>query len=60
MVAKMRNWLLENSSSIAKTSLSVMILKLSFLYSLFTTEQFLTRKASLPLWPDERSFLIVL
>ena len=37
MVAKVKFWLLESSSSIAKASLSVMILKFSFLYSLFTT-----------------------
>ena len=37
MVAKVRFWLLESSRLIAKASFSVMILKSSFLYSLFTT-----------------------
>ena len=41
MVAKLRFWLFEISSSIAKASLSVMILKSLFLYSLFTTRPFL-------------------
>ena len=59
MVAKVRFWLFESSSSIAKASLSVMILKSAFLYSLFTTRPFFTRKATPPLWPVERSFLIV-
>ena len=59
MVAKVKFWLLENSSSIAKASLSVMILKSSFLYSLFTTRPLFTRKVTLPPWPIERSFLIV-
>ena len=59
MVAKVRFWLLESSRSIAKASLSVMILKSSFLYSLFTTRPSFTRKATPPLWPVERSFLIV-
>ena len=45
MVAEVKFWLLESSSSIAKASLSVMILKSSFLYSLFTTSPFFTRKA---------------
>ena len=59
MVAKVKFWLLEISSSIAKASLSVMILKSSFLYSLFTTGPFFTRKATPPPWPIERSFLII-
>ena len=41
MVAKVKFWLLESSSLIAKASLSVTILKSSFLYSLFTTGRFL-------------------
>ena len=41
MIAKVKFWLLESSSSIAKASLSVMTLKSSFLYSLFTTRPFL-------------------
>ena len=55
MVAKVSFCLL----SIAKASLSVMILKSSFLYSLFTTGRCFTRKATPPPWPVERSFLIV-
>ena len=46
MVAKVRFWLLEISSSIVKASLSVMILKLSFLYSLFTTMPFFYKKGN--------------
>ena len=38
MVAKVRFRLLESSRSIAKASLSAIILKSSFLYSLFTTQ----------------------
>ena len=41
MVARVKFWLLESSSSIDKASLSVMMLKSSFLYSLFTTRPFL-------------------
>ena len=48
MVAKVKFWLLEISSSIAKVSLSVMILKLLFLYSLFTTRPYFIRKATPP------------
>ena len=59
MVAKVRFWLLESSRLIAKASLSVMILKSLFLYSLFITRPFLTRKATPPLRPVERSFHIV-
>ena len=51
--------LLEITSSIAKASFSVMIMKSSFLYSLFTARPFFTRKATLPPWPVERSFLVV-
>ena len=57
MVVKVRFWSFEISSSIAKASLSVMILKSSFLYSLFTARPFFTRKAKPPRWPVERSFL---
>ena len=59
MVAKVKFWLLEISSSIAKALLSVMILKSSFLCCLSTTRPFFTRKATPPPWPVERSFLIV-
>ena len=62
MVAKVRFWLSESSSSIAKAMIIilVMILKSSFLYAFFFTKRpFYTRKATLPLWPVERSFLIV-
>ena len=59
MVAKVKFWLLKSSSSIAKVSLSVMILKFSFLYFLFRTRPFFTRKATPPFRPIERSFLIV-
>ena len=41
MVAKVKFWLLESSRSIAKASLSVMMSKSLFLYSLFTTRPFL-------------------
>ena len=44
----MRFWLLESSRSIAKTLLSVMILNSSYLYSLFRTWPFFTRKATPP------------
>ena len=46
MVAKVRFWLLESSRSIAKASLSVMILKSSFLYSLFTTRPFFYKEGN--------------
>ena len=59
MVAKMRFWLLERSVSITKASLSVMILKSMLQYSLLITRPCFTRKATLPLAPVERSFLIV-
>ena len=59
MVDKVRFWSLESSRSIAMASLSVMILKSLFLYSLFTTKPCFTRKATPPPWPVERSFLIV-
>ena len=59
MVAKVRFWLLESSRLIAKASLSVMILKSLFLYSLSITRPCLTRKATPPLRPVERSFRIV-
>ena len=59
MVAKVRFWLLESSRLIVKASFSVMILKSLFLYSLFITRPCFTRKATPPLWPVERSFLIV-
>ena len=55
MVAIVRFWSLESSSSIAKASLSVMILKSSFLY--LQLGHFL--QGAPPLWPVERSFLIV-
>ena len=48
MVPKVRFWLSESSRSIAKVSLLVMILKSSFLYSLFRTRPFFTRKATPP------------
>ena len=51
--------MMESSRSIAKALLSVMILKLLFLYSLFTTRPCFTRKATLPPWPVERSFFIL-
>ena len=51
MVAKVRFWLLERSGLITKVSLSVMILKSLFLYSLFTSRPCFTRKATPPLWP---------
>ena len=44
---------------VAKASLSVMILKSLFLYSLFTTRPCFTRMATPPFWPVERSLLIV-
>ena len=53
MVAKVMFWLLERSRLIAKASFSVMILKSSFLYSLFTTRACFTRKATPPLRPVE-------
>ena len=59
MVAKVTFWLLERSRFIAKASFDVMILKSLFLYSLFITSPCFTRKATPPLWPVERSFLIV-
>ena len=59
MFAKVKFWLLESSSSIAKASLLVMILKSLFLYSLFTTRPFLTRKAAPPFRSVEWSFLIL-
>ena len=59
MVARVRFWVLETLKSIAKASLSVMILKSLFLYSLFTTRPCFTRMATPPFWPVERSFLIV-
>ena len=59
MVAKVRFWLLESSRSISKASLSVMILKLLFLYSLFATRSYFMRKATPPPQPVEQSFLIV-
>ena len=59
MVAKVKFWSLKISGSIAKAALSVMILKSSFLYSLFTTGPFFTRKTAPPPWPVEWSFLIV-
>ena len=46
MVAKVRIWLFESSRSITKASLSVMILKSLFLYSLFTTKPCFMRKAT--------------
>ena len=58
MLANVKFWLLESSSSIAKASLAVMILKSSFLYSLYTIKPYFTRKATPPHWPVERSFLI--
>ena len=59
MVAKVMFWLLERSRLIAKASFSVMILKSSFLYSLFITKPCFTRKATPPLRPVERSFQVV-
>ena len=59
MVAKVRFWLFESSRSIAKASLLVMILKSSFLYSLFTARSSFTRKAAPPPLPVEQSLLIV-
>ena len=41
MAVKVKFWLSESSRSIAKASLLVMILKSSFLYSLFTIGPFL-------------------
>ena len=48
LVARVRFCLLESSRSIAKASLSVMILKSLFLYSLFITRPCFTRKATPP------------
>ena len=59
MVAKVRFWLSESPTLIAKASFLVMILKSPFLYSLFTSRPFLPRKATPPLWPVEQSFLMV-
>ena len=59
MVAKVRFWLLESSRSIAKASLSVMILKSSLLYSYSTTRPCFIGKATPPFWPVEWSVLIV-
>ena len=56
---KVRFWLLDSSRSIAKASLSVMILKSLFLYSLFTTWPCFTRMATPPYMPDEQLFLKV-
>ena len=61
MVAKVKFWLLEISSSFAKGSLSVMILKSSFVIPIFFlyNKAIFTRKATPPPWTVERSFLIV-
>ena len=47
MVAKVKFWLLEISSLIAKASLLIMILKSSFLYSLFTTGPFFYKEGNI-------------
>ena len=58
MVAEVKIWLFESSSLIDNASLSVMVLKSSFLYFLFTTKPFFTRKATPSFRPVEWPFLI--